>query len=214
MTPDRKARLSDELMQPLVCKGHIRVMREDTKEVLWEQNNVIVNTVKWLFARLMANSIEPQFGVWGLALGAGDSGWAPETQPAETPEQTALFNEFLRKKCSKIQFVDSNLNPVTGLSLMVDFQTIVNATTDNIVGIPIREMGLIGGGTQTATVPNPTFVVTPVTDMANSNTPYFDPNPLSVNHNTNTVVLVNYKTLPPLPLPPGVNLIFSWVLSF
>jgi hypothetical protein len=35
-----------------------------------------------------------------------------------------------------------------------------------------------------------------------------------VNHALDTVVLINYKTLPPLPLPPGINLIFSWVLTF
>lgn len=206
-------RLTDQ-NQSLVASGHIRVMREDNGQILFEEKNVIVNTVKWLFARLMKNSIEPQFGVWGLALGSGDSSWPPETQPAETPSQTALINEFLRKQCSKVQFVDSNLNPTTSLSLQVDFQTIVNATTDNIVGVPIREMGLIGGGTQTSTTPNPTFVVTPVTTMSNPNTPYFNPDPNSPNFNTNTVVLVNYKTLPPLPLPPGINLIFSWVLSF
>ena len=200
-------------------RGHIRIMREDNGEILFEQKNIIVNTVKWLFARLMAESAgalsnpsshhEPQFGVWGLALGAGDSGWPPETQPAETSAQTALIAELKRKQCSKIKYVDSNLSPVAGLSLQVDFQTVVNATTDAITQ-PIREMGLIGGGTQTSSALPAPFTVTPVTDMANSNTPYFDPTA----PDTNTVVLINYKTLPPLPLPAGINLIFSWVLSF
>lgn len=213
-----------------VLMGHIRIMREDTGEILWEQKNVIVNTVKWLFARLMAESaflgatnpdqgtgpdagkgIEPAFGIWGLALGTGDPGWPPETQPAETPEQTNIITPLLRKQCSRIQYVDNNLNPVSGLSLQVDFQTIVNATTDNIVGQPIREMGLIGGGKMTSTVPsgNPaTFTGTQKTDPLTA--PFFDP----LAPDTDTMVLINYKTLPPLPLPPGINLIFSWVLQF
>jgi hypothetical protein len=204
-------------------RGHIRIMREDTGEILFEEKNVIVNTVKWLFARLMAESSGalsgatgnpsypniPQFGIWGLALGAGDNSWPPETQPVETPEQTALISEFKRKQCSKIRYVDSELNPITGLSLQVDFQTIVNATTDNILQ-PIREMGLIGGGTSTTTALPAPFTVTPVTDLSNPLTPYFDPNSPSLD----SVILINYKTLPPLPLPPGINLIFSWVLSF
>lgn len=213
-------RLRDNLPEGAV-RGHIRVMREDNGQILWEEKNVIVNTVKWLFARLMTEAAGgfnpsapniPQFGVWGLALGTGDNAWPPETQPDATPEQTALFNEIKRKQCSKIRYVDSDLNPITGFSLQVDFQTVVNATTDAIVGVPIREMGLIGGGTSTVSVPPPPFTVTPVTNMLTA--PYFDPDPLSPNHSLDTVVLINYKTLPPLPLPPGINLIFSWVLSF
>ena len=200
---------------PIILKGHIRVWEEQKPEnVLYSADNIIVNTTKWLFSRLMAQSIEPEFGVWGLALGAGDPNWPPETQPAETSAQTALITEFKRKQCSKIQFVDSDLNPIPGLSLQVDFQTIVNATTDAITQ-PIREMGLIGGGTQTSTVPSPTFVVTPVTDMLTA--PYFSPTDTSGaggGPSTNSVILINYKTLPPLPLPAGINLIFSWVLSF
>ena len=194
---------------------------QNPKNVLYSEKNVIVNTTKWLFARLMAEASGtlsnpstpniPQFGVWGLALGAGDPSWPPETQPAETPEQTALINEFKRKQCTKIRYVDSNLNPITGLSLQVDFQTIVNATLDNIAQ-PIREMGLIGGGTQTTSgaLPPAASTVTPVTDMSNQLTPHFDPAEPSLN----SVILINYKTLPPLPLPAGINLIFSWVLSF
>jgi hypothetical protein len=203
----------DKLIELPVVTGHIRIFPEaDPTHLIYEEKNVIVNTVKWLFARLMTNSLEPQFGVWGLALGTGSIDWAPETQPIETPEQTFLFNPLLRKQCSRIRYVDSNLDPVTGLSLQVDFQTVVNATTDNIVGQPIREMGLIGGGTNTVSAPPPPFTVTPTTDMVHA--PFFDPDPLSVNHNLDTVILINYKTLPPLPLPPGINLIFSWVLTF
>jgi hypothetical protein len=208
-----------ETFEHYTPQANIRVSREDNGEVLFEQHNVIVNVCKWLFARLMANSnpsdaevpnqmgFEVKYGVWGLALGAGATGlngWAAETQPVETPSQTALIAEFVRKPLSKISFVDENYNPVSTLSTLVDFQTVVNATTDNIIQ-PIREMGLIGGGSFNGGG----------TDMYTA--PYFNGNPgsySSVAAAQNTVILVNYKTLPPLVLPPSVNIIFSWVLSF
>jgi hypothetical protein len=198
---------------------NIRIMREDTGEVLFETHNVIVNVVKWLFARLMANvnptdpnppyplGHESLYSVWGLALGAGSPTWAPETQPQETPVQTSLIQEFIRKPLSRINFVQPDNNggwtSVNTLSTYVDFQCVVNATTDNITQ-SIREMGLVGGGSSTQS-----------TNMQTA--PYFTGNMSSypsVAAATNTVTLVNYKTLPPLLLPPGVNIIFSWVLSF
>lgn len=214
----------------------IRVMREDTGEVLFTGHNTIVNTVKWLFSRLMANANptdssvpyplghEPLYSVWGLALGAGSPSWAPETQPQETPVQTTLIQEFLRKQLSRINFVQPDKSggwtPINTLSTYVDFECIVNATTDNITQ-SIREMGLIGGGTNNL----PTNVIsTGVTDMQHAT--YFTGNISNYGQNSpvvgltavqnaqNTVTMVNYKTLPPLLLPPGVNIIFSWVLSF
>jgi hypothetical protein len=202
-----------EHMPQMICKGRIVARREDTGEVIWSADNIIVNTVKWLFARLAANvnpndpappyqqGHEPLYGIWGLALGTGSPSWAPETQPVETPTQTALIAEVLRKPLSQVRYVDSNFNPLAIFSLQVDFQTVVNATTDNLTGVGIREMGLIGGGTFTA--PGPTNMLT---------APYFDPTALTPN--MNSVILVNYKTLPPLILPAGVNIIFSWILSF
>lgn len=204
---------------------NIRVFRKDTGEVLYEGHNIIVNVVKWLFARLMANTVpntpnppyllgqvggnaDPLYGVWGLALGAGSPSWAPETQPDPTPVQTALIQEFLRKPLSRISYVDANFNPLAKFSTLVDFQTTVNATTDNITQ-GIREMGLIGGGTQGS---NP-----PGTQTNMLTAPYFDPANISgpgQGPTVDAVTLVNYKTLPPLILPAGVDIIFSWVLSF
>jgi hypothetical protein len=71
-------------------------------------------------------------------------------------------------------------------------------------------MGLIGGGTF-----NPLPPATTPTDMQTA--PYFTgniSNYANVTAAQSTVTLINYKTLPPLLLPPGVNIIFSWVLSF
>jgi hypothetical protein len=213
-------RFKDNLQPEM--RGHIRIMREDNGEILFEEKNVIVNTVKWLFARLMAESVPdgintnpsspkvPQFGIWGLALGTGDPGWPAETQPAETPEQDHLLTQIKRKQCSKIRYVDSDLNPLPPgqFSLQVDFQTVVNATTDSITGVPIREMGLIGGGYSNVSGGPSAFTVTPSSTMLTA--PYFNPSA----PDADTVILINYKTLPPLPLPPGINIIFSWVLSF
>ncbi len=202
------------------AKINMRVIRADNGEVIWTGHNVIVNTVKWLFARLMANvlpnapnppytlgqqgvSADPLYGIWGLALGAGSPSWAPETQPDASPVQTALISQFLRKPLSRINYVDVNFNPVPNFSTMVDFQTTVNATTDNITQA-IREMGLIGGGTLVGAGSQPTNMLT---------APYFNPN-ITPPGPADSVVLINYKTLPPLILPAGVDIIFSWILSF
>lgn len=202
--------------------SNIRLTRGDTGEVIYSAHNVIVNNVKWLFSRLMANSnptsssppyqlgqSDPLFSVWGLALGAGSSTWAPETQPQETPVQTSLIQGFLRKPLSRINYVQPDNSggwtSVNTLSTYVDFECIVNATTDNITQ-NIREMGLIGGGTNN---------VSPATNMQLA--PYFTGNVSNYTNVTaaqDTVTLINYKTLPPLLLPPGVDVVFSWVLSF
>lgn len=216
--PQPRAGGHQENVPEPICQGRIRLTREDTGEIIFQDSNVIVNTVKFLFARLMANQVpiaplppyplgqvsspqyaDPLYGVWGLALGSGSPIWAANTQPVETPTQTALISQVLRKRLSTIQYVDPNFNPLSTFSLQVDFQTIVNATTDSLTGVGIREMGLIGGGSVGA-----------ATNMLTA--PYYDPtNPTP---NPNSVVLINYKTLPPLTLPGGVNIIFSWVLSF
>ena len=206
--------------KPPIDSGYIRIMRADTGEILWQQKNVITNTVKWLFARLMANALpnapqppytlgqsgvyaDPLYGIWGLAIGSGSPSWAPETQPDPTPTQTALISQFLRKKLTRINYVDTNFTPLNTFSTMVDFQTTVNATTDNITQA-IREMGLIGGGTLIGAGGQPT-------DMQTA--PYFYPTGTPPGP-ADSVVLINYKTLPPLILPSGVDIIFSWILQF
>jgi hypothetical protein len=202
---------------------NIRVMRADDGTILYQGHNVIVNVVKTLFARLMANSVpntpnppyplgetsdtnaDPLYGVWGLALGAGSPSWAPETQPDPTPTQTAIIQQILRKPLSRINYVDSKFNPLSTFSTLVDFQTTVNATTDNITQ-GIREMGLIGGGAINNGGPT-NMLTAPFFDPSGTSGPGQGPNP-------NAVTLINYKTLPPLLLPAGVDIIFSWVLSF
>jgi hypothetical protein len=226
--------LAEQISNPI---GHGRVIarREDNGEVIFQDNNIIVNTTKYLFAfwasnyapgeaftpqnpyqfgQTPANSANPQpnhtgplFGIWGLALGTGSPTWAPQTQPTQTPQQTALISQVLRKGLSSIQFVDSNFNPLPNFSLQVSFQTILNATTDNLIGVGIREMGLIGGGQYTAGSFTGTNMLT---------APYFvPPNSQGVPvPNLNSVVLVNYITTPPIILPAGINIIIEWILQF
>lgn len=174
--------------------GYIRIFETDNpSNILFEQHNAVCNTSGWLFSRMMANIDEPQFGIWGLALGDGDPTWPANNQPDALPTQTSLVAPRLRKRLSVAKFVDSNYNQVA-YSTLVDFQTIVNATTDNIM-TPIREMGLIGGGTAG-------------TNMITAD--FFNP----ASPSNNTVVLINYKTLPPLLLPAGINFTMSTIFSF
>lgn len=182
----------NESTRPLKS-GHIKIYETFAPaNVLYENHNAVCNTASWLFSRLLANVDEPQFGVWGLALGDGDPTWPANNQPDALPTQTTLVAPRLRKRLSVAKFVDADYNQVVN-STIVDFQTIINATTDNLL-TPIREMGLIGGGTVG-------------TDMTTAD--FFNPSA----PDRNSVVLINYKTLPPLLLPAGVSFTFSVLLT-
>lgn len=179
---------------PIEIEGHIKIYhKDDPSIVLFDEHNVIVTTVKSLFARLMADSSEPAYGVWGLAIGSGDSAWL-DNPPAATNTQWQLQNELKRKQRFVTRFLDSLGNPTTAMTTTIEIQTLFNATNDNITG-PIREMGLIGGGKSG------------VTNMLTA--PYWDP----LVANPNSVTLINYKTLPTFTMPASIDLVFSWSLS-
>ena len=181
-------------------KGYIRVFEEaNPGNIIFEEHNVICLNTQYLFARMMANISDPVAGVWGLAIGAGAPDWPLNNQPDALPTQQNIITPILRKPCRYIQFVDQNLNviPGSGYSNIVDFQTVLNATTDSI-NTPIRELGLIGGGSSASST---NLQVAPFFSNATPNL-------------TDTAILVNYKTLPPLVLPAGINFIMSWVLTF
>ena len=208
-----------ENLTNVLKKGIITVEREDTGEVLYRADNIITNISRWLFSMFMAATSPislsppqlepisvaaqpPGWGVWGLALGAGLATWQG-IPPTETATQVSLFQEIARVQLSRINFVDNtvNFNPQPTWTTNVDFQTTVNTQLNNI-NQGIKEMGLIGGGVAT-------------TNMQTA--PYFNGNPSSyptLAAAQNTVILLNYKTLPSLTLPPGVNIIFSWVFQF
>jgi hypothetical protein len=183
-------------------KGAVRIFRADDPSVtLYERKNVIVNGVSSLFARLAVQNTEPFSGVWGLAIGAGGTGaqgWSSSAQPDPTVSQTAMVSEILRKPLSSVLFLDSNGNVTATPTTTVAFRTTVNATTDNVT-VAAREMGLIGGGTSVVANGGPTNMLT---------APYFDPNAPAYN----SVVLINYATIPPFLFPPRTDLIVEWRL--
>lgn len=189
-----------------IVKGHIRVFEQNNpSNVIFEQDNVICLNTKYLFARFMAahqdTPVWPAFGVWGLAVGAGSPDWPANTQPDATNSQQAIITPILRKRLYSANYVDSDLNVISdnGYSNIVDFQTILNATNDNIQ-TPIREVGLIGGGEAG------------VSDMLTA--PFFDSSTQTTINTVDSAVLINYKTLPPLTLPEGVSFVWSWILTF
>lgn len=193
---------------PMTMKGEVSIFpMADPEDIRFHRTNVIVNGVSFLFARLFTNSAEPVAGVWGLAVGAGGTGatgWSASQQPDPTALQTAMVSEIKRKQLSQVQYLDAPApasgNPTTTLTTRVSFLTVLNATDDNIT-VPIREMGLIGGGTTAPASGGPTNMLT---------APYFDPaNPLA-----NTVTLINYITQPSFILPDGVDMGILWKLQF
>lgn len=224
-TPPHTGAMVERVPDP-IRRGTVRIFREDTGEVLYQDHNIITNISRWLFSVFMAATgpsqpvnpsvtAPPLYGVWGLALGAGSPTWAPETQPVETAQQVELIQPLVRVQLSRVNFVNQdnsgNWNPVPYPATNVDFQTTVNSTVNNI-NQPVREIGLIGGGIANMggytmlTAPffngNPSYYIDPVTKQVN------------VTVMQQTVILINYKTLPPLNLPPGINIIFSWIFQF
>lgn len=190
-------------------KGIIKVYAQHNPSViLFEDHNVIVNSISTLFARLMKAHGEVKFGVWGLAVGSGDPSWASMPEPPDGTEmQAQLFNQIRRKALWRSRYVDDQLEPVTGFSNNVKFLTILNATTDDLIDQPIREIGLIGGGSvaDNTTMETARFWI-PSSDLGKD--------PAGPTKPADTVVLINYKTLPGLVLPPAVNIVFDWTLCF
>jgi hypothetical protein len=188
-----------------VLKGAVRVYPlASPKETIYQRKNVIVQGVSFLFAQLLSNSAGPVAGVWGLAVGAGGSsgsgGWSPTTQPDPTATQIAMVSEIKRKQLQQVQYLDTNANPTTTITTLVNFQTVLNATTDNIT-TPIREMGLIGGGTTLVGAGGPTNMLT---------APYFNPTaPVA-----NSITLINYITTPSFILPAGIDMGVDWEIQF
>lgn len=196
--------MKEILSSQAALKGEVRIFDADAPErVFFQKKNIIVNGVSYLFGRLLANSAEPLAGVWGLAVGQGGSGtngWSANAQPDPTATQTSMVSEIKRKQLTSATYLDANGNPTATMTNTIQFLTILNATTDGI-SVAIREMGLIGGGTTLEANGGPTDMLT---------APYF--NPASPAYNS--VLLINYLTLPPFILPPSINMGVGWNLTF
>jgi hypothetical protein len=190
---------------PGIVRGDLRIFPlKNPKQTIFEKKNVICNTNSFLTARLFANSAEPVAGVWGLAVGAGKATWSANAQDDPTALQVNMFSELKRKQLAEVTYLDGTGAPTTAITNVVEFITVLNATTD-LISDPIREMGLIGGGTNAGSIP---------TNMLTA--PYFDPSGVTPNTvaTNNSVVLINYMTLPTFLLPEGVDMGISWTLTF
>jgi hypothetical protein len=185
-----------------ILRGDVTIFEVESGKVLHEDHNIVVNSTRPLFARLLTMNTEPLSGVWGLALGAGGTGangWSANTQPDPTATQLGMVSEIKRKQVSQVNYLDSNDNPTNAITNSVGFLTTLNATTDNIT-LPIREMGLIGGGTTNVSAGGPTNMLT---------APYWDP----AVANPNSVTLLTYLTTPPFILPPQISVGIRWQLQ-
>lgn len=190
--------MQDNFKNQNIALGHIRIYEAGNPDnVFFEEKNVIVNTVKSLFARIMADSLEPAYGIWGLAIGSGDSGWG-NNPPVGAATQWKLENEIARKRRLVTRFLDGSNNPVNNFTEVIEIETVFNALDDNISS-PIRELGLIGGGSTSAG-----------TNMLTA--PYWDPS--LTTKDPNTVTLINYKTLPTFYMPSGIDIAYAWKLQF
>ena len=91
------------------------------------------------FVRTSANDIP---GVLTLAVGTGALGWDLQNPPAETANETQLFNELTRKTFLSVNYVDGLGNVSLTRTNIVDFLT--TFLEAEAVG-PLVEMGLFGG---------------------------------------------------------------------
>lgn len=202
-----------EILPSMIQKGRVKVYAaHDLSWVLLDQKNLICSPTRNLFARMVASLGratmglgETCYGVWGLAVGAGAAEWAnssPLTPPPAPADTNVLHNVVKRKQLMPggVRFLNQDDSTSDAPTRWVEFQTLINATTDNI-DVPLMEMGLIGGGTRSARNGAGT-------DMTSA--PFWDP----THNDPDSVVLLNYTTFGSLTLPKGVDFIFSWTLEF
>jgi hypothetical protein len=189
-----------DTFSPSAMRGHVTCFDMDNpSKVYYERKNVICNGSSFLIGQLLASNTGEVAGVWGLAVGAGGAasdGWSSSQQPDPLATQTGMLSELKRKPLTQVQFLDTNGNPTSTITTTVRFLTVLNATTDAIV-TPIREMGLIGGGTTNTVLGGPTNMLSAA---------YFDPN----NPIANTVTLINYITCSAFLLPASINMGIAW----
>jgi len=165
--------------------------------------NIVTMDASILIARLMRSAAsphvsEPSFGIYALAVGAGDVGWDLQNPPAPSNTQRSLYNEIGRKAIASSSFIDGG-GSVSGIPTnIVDFTTIFSES--EAVG-PIVEMGLIGGDISTNM-----GVRSPVLPPNGA----YDPTVNLVGLDT----LANYLTFPVINKPPTSTLSWTWRLSF
>jgi hypothetical protein len=190
-------------------KGEVSIFRmDDPRTILFQRKNVIVNSTSFLFASLLSVSggpagslVPPVAGIWGLSVGAGGNssqGFSADQQPDPTATQFAMVSEITRVQLSTVNFLDSNNNPTPTQTTTLGLLTLLNSQQNNIT-VPIREMGLFGGGTTSTEQGGPTDMLT--APMLNPASPV-----------PNSTILVNYITMSSFLLPQGENIGVLWML--
>lgn len=167
--------------------------------------NVVTKDAGVLLAWLMKTgsnlpaSAPVNFGILGLAVGSGDTGWGVlPIPPSGTPTQRALYSERMRKKADSIEFINSSglVSPVP--TNVIDIKTTFGPSEANG---EIREMGLIGGNCNTNL-----NIRSPVNPP---NGPYNDLEDLTYRD-----TLLNYVTIPLVTKTNGSSLTWTWRLTF
>lgn len=190
-----------------IFKGEIFYELRDGKTGVLQQkghfDNIVTLDASVLVARLMkgtiiANTTEPTFGVYALAVGSGDTGWDLQSPPVATNTQRSLYNELGRKQVNTSEYINAS-GAISGIpTKVVDFTTIFSES--EAVGA-IVEMGLIGGdvdpdmGVRNPILP-PNGLYDATVDLVGKDT------------------LVNYITFPVINKPPTSTLSWTWRLTF
>jgi hypothetical protein len=183
-------------------EGEIFIEMTDVEsgEVLEERHekNVITKDFSILLARLCKNSLDPNHGVFALAVGTGESSWDPMNPPASTETQRSLYDEIERKSFSEIVYRDDGGSTSSTPTDTVDFTTVF--AQSEAVG-PLVEMGLLGGDVHDD--------LTTTNSITPANGPY-DEN-VDV---TGKDILCNYLTFPVINKPSTAELSITWRISF
>lgn len=172
----------------------------ETDEILEERHetNIIVKDFSILLARLCRNNLDPNHGVFALAVGTGGNSWDLQSPPAPTDTQRSLYDEIERKDFSDVVYRDDGGATSSIPTDTVDFTT--TFAKSEAVG-PLVEMGLIGGD-----VNNNLTTTNPITPP---NGPYDQ----SVDV-TGKDMLCNYLTFPVINKPSTAELSIQWRIQF
>ena len=178
----------------------MKLKEPETGEILQERHieNVITLDFSVLLARLCKDSLEPNHGIFALAVGTGDSGWDLQNPPAPTETQRSLYNEIERKDFSEVVFRDSGGSTSSIPTNVVDFTTVFSQS--EAVG-PLVEMGLLGGDVNND--------LTTTNSITPANGPYDD----SVDVRGKDM-LCNYLTFPVINKPSTAELSLTWRITF
>lgn len=163
-----------------------------------EKTNVITKDFSILLARLCKNSLDPNHGVFALAVGTGESNWDLQNPPAPTNTQRSLYNEVERKTFSDITYRDDGGSASSVPTDTVDFTTKFAQSEANDA---LVEMGLLGGD-----VNNDMTVTNPITP---ANGPYDET--VDVRGKD---ILCNYLTFPVINKPSSATFSVTWRIQF